>query len=219
MNDMNRANLKGLAVSVCKQIVVAGCLTTLVACGGASGDSGGFGGSQPPPRVKRYLGVQLNGVTQPGLVLQTNSGDELAVAENGIHYFNEEVPANDEYAITVKEQPAGQVCTVNNGSGVAETDAMGSVTCSSSAYTIGGQIAGLSAGNQIVLKNNGDDPLIINANGQFTFHKSVAEGGSYRVTVVIQPAGQICSVANGAENNVHANVANVQVDCVAAIAA
>lgn len=212
---MDKTNLKSLALSVLKQTAVVGCLTALVACGGVSSSDGGNFGSSPPPRVKRSLSVQSTGVTQQGLVLQTNSGDELAVNENGLHYFNEEVPANGEYAITVKEEPVGEVCTVNNGSGLAVTDVMGSVTCSSAAdaYTISGTITGLSTGNQIILQNNGDDPLVVRADGQFTFLKKVAEGGSYLVTVNVQPAGLTCAVANAAGNGVHGNVSDVVVNC------
>ena len=223
MSKANLPDVSKLNLSVFKQIILAGCLATLVACGAGIGGSGSGGssagvGSSPPPRVKRNLGVQLTGLTQPGLVLQTSSGDELAVAENGTHYFGSEVSPNDNYAITVKEQPAGEVCTVKDGSGLAVADVMAPVICSSSAdsYDIGGHVTGLSAGNQITIQNNGGDPLSINAEGKFTFSKPVASGGSYAVTVAMQPAGQICTVAYGAGNDVHADVNNVEVSCVSA---
>lgn len=132
---MKKANLtEGLSkfvnLTVFKQVVLAGCLSTLVACGAGGSDGGGLG-STPPPRIKRQLNVELSGLSQPGLVLQTNSGDELVVAENGTHYFGAEVLPNDKYAITVKEQPAGEVCTVKDGSGTAVEDiSTVSVICS-----------------------------------------------------------------------------------------
>jgi|GEM_PF-6370159 len=143
MKNANLAGLSKLNLTVFKQIVLAGCLTTLVACGGAGSDgSSGIGGA--PPRVKRQLSVELTGLSQPGLILQTNRGDELVVAENGTHHFNAEVPGDDNYAITVKEQPVGELCTVNNGTGLAVEDiSTASVTCSAEAFTVGGGVAGL----------------------------------------------------------------------------
>ncbi len=82
---------------------------------------------------------------------------------------------------------------------------------SSGLFTVGGTISGLVG--TVVLQNNGGNNLSVNANGSFTFAGTVASGSAYSVTVLTQPAGQVCVVTDGA-NTVSANVTNVTVVCV-----
>lgn len=78
-------------------------------------------------------------------------------------------------------------------------------------YTIGGSVTGLS-GTGLVLQDNGGDNLSVTAAGTFTFKTALASGAAYNVTVMTQPSGQTCTVANGS-GTVSANVANVAVSC------
>ena len=87
----------------------------------------------------------------------------------------------------------------------------GTSSSSGSTYTIGGSISGLSG--QVTLLNNGADPLIVKANGSFTFATPVANNGSYAVTVGTQPTGQTCTVTSGSGAGVVANITNVSVVC------
>jgi hypothetical protein len=84
--------------------------------------------------------------------------------------------------------------------------------------TIGGTVSGLGSGLTVVLADNGGDNLTVASNGAFTFATHVAAGAGYSVTVVTQPVGQTCTVANAsgtvATTNV-ANISNVTVTCVA----
>jgi hypothetical protein len=73
---------------------------------------------------------------------------------------------------------------------------------------IGGTVSGLSG--SLTLNNNGADPLVVTANGAFTFSAPVA--GSYLVTIAAQPAGQSCALAN-ASGNATATVNSVSVTC------
>ena len=66
-----------------------------------------------------------------------------------------------------------------------------------------------------MLEDNGGDPLSLSANGPFTFATALAQNAAYEVTVVTDPAGQICSVANGTGTVGTANVTNVAVTCAA----
>ena len=79
-------------------------------------------------------------------------------------------------------------------------------------YTIGGTVSGLS-GN-VVLQNNGTDNEAVSSDGAFTFATAIAEGSPYAVTVLTQPSGQTCTVANGSGTVGHSNVTNVSVTCV-----
>lgn len=80
-------------------------------------------------------------------------------------------------------------------------------------YTIGGAVAGLDNGQQVTLQNNGGDPLILTANGAFSFATPVTYNGSYAVSVGTQPTGQTCTVSNGSGAGVTGNVSNVSVVC------
>ncbi len=78
-------------------------------------------------------------------------------------------------------------------------------------YTVGGTVSGLT-GTGLVLQNNGGDDLAIAASGAFTFSKGLKKNESYSVTVLAQPTGQTCTVANSA-GTVTSNVTNVAVNC------
>lgn len=68
----------------------------------------------------------------------------------------------------------------------------------SSGPTVGGTVTGL-AGAGLVLQNNGGDDLTVSASGTFSFATPLADGASYDVSILTQPASptQICAVANG----------------------
>lgn len=83
-------------------------------------------------------------------------------------------------------------------------------------YTVGGAVTGLLSGSSVELQNNGSNNLTVDANGPFTFSNLLPDGGSYNVTVSIQPAitDLICSVAQGSGTIDGANITDVLVDCV-----
>jgi len=78
-------------------------------------------------------------------------------------------------------------------------------------YTIGGSVSGLTG--TLVLKNNGIDPLTVNANGTFTFAAPMITGATYAVTVGTQPSGQICTLTNPTGTVGTSNVTNIGVAC------
>ena len=80
-------------------------------------------------------------------------------------------------------------------------------------HAIGGTVTGLASGTQLVLNNQGGDPLSVSADGPFAFASPVAHDGSYAITVETQPAGQTCTVSNGAGAGVTADVSDVGVIC------
>ena len=78
-------------------------------------------------------------------------------------------------------------------------------------YTVGGTVSGLSG--TVVLQNNGGNNLLILANSSFVFAGVLADASAYQVTVLTQPSGQTCTVANGAGTVGGANVTNVTLTC------
>jgi Putative esterase len=149
-------------------------------------------------------------------VLQDNGGDNLTVSANGPFTFATALAGGAGYAVTVKTNPAGQTCTVANGSGTIGSANVTSVAVSCAAtatYTVGGSVSGSSG--TVVLQDNGGDNLTVSANGPFTFATALAGGAGYAVTVMTSPAGQTCTVANGSGTVGSANVTNVAVSCAA----
>jgi len=142
----------------------------------------------------------------------------LPISANGDFEFDTAVPDGSDYAVTVKTQPSNsdQVCSVNKGNGTVNGAEVSNiiVICSVDSYTVGGTVSGYE-GNGLVLQNNGSDDLIINANGNFAFGNTVADGSDYVVTVKTQPSNpdQICTVENGSGTINGASVSNIIVTC------
>src|SRR2546425_6755184 len=84
-----------------------------------------------------------------------------------------------------------------------------------SSFAIGGTTSGLSG--TVVLQNNGGDNLSISVNGGFTFAAALTNSSPYAVTVLAQPAGQTCTVANGVGTLAGANITNVTLTCSAIV--
>jgi len=192
-----------------RTLLASSALALLAACGGGGGDSG--------TDATYTVSGQLSGLLAGQSVsLQNNGADSLNLRANGSFTFDVEVPENGAYAVTVITQPAGQRCTVANGSGRATANVSNvAVTCqalASNTYTVGGAASGLGAGKTVVLQNNGRDDLTVSANGGFTFATAMASGAAYAVTIRTQPAGQTCSLS-AASGTVNANVSNIGLSC------
>ena len=150
------------------------------------------------------------------VVLQDNGGNATSVSANGPFTFSTQVAYQSPYAVTVATQPAGENCSITNGSGMTPAANVNNVAvaCAASSYTIGGTISGLASGKTIVLQDNGGNATTVSANGQFTFSTAIAYQSPYAVTIATQPAGQSCSVTNGSGTTPAANVTNISVVCV-----
>ena len=186
-----------------RKFFAAIALASLAACGG--GDGG---------QNKQFtIGGNVAGLAGT-LVLQNNGADALTLNASGAFTFSTKIAKGNPYAVTILTQPVGQVCTVAAGSGTATADVTNvTVACVAASYSIGGTVSGLAG--TMVLQNNGANNLTVAANGPFTFAGQVTHGAPYSVTILTQPAGQVCSVANGA-GTATANVTNVAVTCVSA---
>jgi len=147
------------------------------------------------------------------VVLRNNGGNDLTVSANGSFTFSAPVAQGSPYAVTVLTQPAGQSCSVANGTGTVAGANVGDVTvsCAANTFTVGGTISGLSG--TVVLQNNGGDNLTISVNGAFTFAAALINASPYAVTILAQPAGQTCTVANDAGTVNGTNVTNVTLTC------
>ncbi|HEX8823263.1 MAG TPA: hypothetical protein VF794_25260 [Archangium sp.] len=163
----------------------------------------------------------LDGLGAGGtLKVVNNGGDERTLVEDGPFTFPVEVAEGGTYAVTVSAQPAGQRCTVKNGSG---TNLMADVTnveiTCVPLYTLGGTVTGLESGKSLVLTNNGGDDLTVNGvaggSASFTFATGLAGGETYAVAVKTPAEEMICTVdeATASGTIATAKVTNVAVTC------
>lgn len=164
------------------------------------------------------VGVTVTGFAgTTSLVLQNNAGDDLTIDANGSVNFAIEVADEEDYLVTVLDQPAGpdQTCTVTGGSGTIHQAAVSgiAVDCVTIQYSISGAVSGLQALETVVLQNNGgsDTPWLSNSN--YIFGASFDDDSAYAVTATVVPGGRSCLVTNATGFIDAPAVVDVDVDC------
>src|SRR5690606_38744878 len=126
-----------------------------------------------------------------------------------------------DWSVVVNSAPAGQTCSVSNGSGVLTADVTNvSITCSDIAvdptgFSIEGDLRGAS-GNvdwQCLVASvyyhdgaNGDGSVT------HSYCDGVPEGSIWTIEVTTAPAGQTCDVSNGS-GTITGNVTNLANIC------
>jgi hypothetical protein len=176
--------------------------TSLTACGGIGGAT---------------ISGTMTGLATGATVVLENTGnnDTLSVTANGTFKFADGAKAGDAYNVTVLTQPAGQTCTPVNSAGTVDTagdDVANIVISCATSSSLGGTVTGLGTGRSLVLANNGVQVNIV-ADGSFSFPGILAANSTFSVTVVTQPSGLTCTLAN-ATGTITANVVSlVTVTC------
>ncbi|MEO7431216.1 MAG: choice-of-anchor Q domain-containing protein [Dokdonella sp.] len=166
------------------------------------------------------VGGTVQGLTGSGLTLHLDPGDggageDLAVTAGANSFvFATALNQGATYAVTIGAQPASQVCSITNGSGVID-DTVDNVLvqCDAALYTIGGMASGVS-GAGLVLQLNGANNLPV-VDGGFVFPAALPTGSNYIVSILATPAGRVCSLTNAGGVVGTANIPDVAVDCVA----
>ncbi|HKQ25233.1 MAG TPA: hypothetical protein VJT81_12395, partial [Burkholderiales bacterium] len=158
------------------------------------------------------IGGAVSGHNGTGLDLKLNGTTPLTMSGNGAFAFDA-IADGSIYSVAVTLQPIGQTCTVANGSdtiaGANVTNV--AVTCATNTFSLGGTVSGLTG--TLVLQVNGGNDLTLTTNGSFEFNGHLADSSPYSVTMLTQPAGQTCTVANGAGTVSGANVTSISVAC------
>jgi 6-phosphogluconolactonase (cycloisomerase 2 family) len=193
-NRVRRVSRNTLALSL---VYAAGCTINNSAPGGytVSGTLSGLASGQQ-------------------VTLADNGKDTLNVTTDGSFTFQQPVIYSQPYSVTIATQPAGQTCSVSNGSGSSFSYNVANVNvlCTSTTYQVGGTVSGLAAGASVTLVDNGTDTLAVSVDGNFNFAAPLIYNQTYAVTVSTQPTGQTCAVTMGS-GTVTAAVATVAVTC------
>lgn len=188
--------------------VALACALGLAACGG--GDD------------NLLLAGNVYGLLKDGLVIQNNGGPDLAIPAGATNFsFPQLISSDSDFNITVKALPPSTKCDVVNGKGKSGAYSVYSVEirCVTSSYDLGGTISGLDATGLVLI--NGSQRKVIPAgatsftmtafadDGTTYVSGRVPDGQPYGITILQQPTGRTCSVANGtgtmgstAQNNV-----------------
>lgn len=180
------------------------CAVVLTACGGDDG--------------QLLLGGQISGVTKPGMVLTNNNGSdyEIPVPSNGTgittFFFPTRISSDDKYDVRVKSMPTNvEKCELFQNTGRAGFDVTTiQIACSFRTQALGGTVSNLK--NDLILVN-GSDRVVVPAGATAFTMARVAQDAPYGVSILANPAGQSCTVANGVGTMGPADVNNVTVTC------
>jgi len=177
------------------------CTLALSACGDGNGNL--------------LLGGSVSGINKEGLVLQNNGGSDLAISAPGQFVFKDLVGTDSNYDVTVKSIPSNvEKCEVTNGKGRAAFNILNIlVTCTIKTHELKGTVTGLGNASGLVLVNGSDRQAVSAGATSFAMTK-VSEDSPYGITILPQPAGLTCHVANGVGKMGTADVTGVQVSCV-----
>lgn len=172
-----------------------------------------------PPTATHTVYAAISGLASgASITLRNNTSDTLTESVDGTYAFSQKIAEGASYQVVVQTPPAGQTCTVTNGSGTMGTsDVTADVSCTTTpTHTVGGNLTGLALNETLDVSLNNASPVKLSANGVFTLTPAVAEGASYAVTITTQPTGQLCSITNGTGVMRTSDVTNVGISCLAA---
>lgn len=164
------------------------------------------------------VGGTISGLAFPGLIL-VNDGSELAVAAGATTFaFPNQIDYGAAYSVTIKANtsPLHQTCSVLNGADTAGRMASINIgiVCGLNAFAIGGTVTGLTTDGLVLTNGTSGGTVTVakDATG-YTFGTAVPYGNTYGVTVLTQPTGQTCTVANPSGLMQDASVGNINITC------
>lgn len=162
-----------------------------------------------------YLSGSISGLAKDGLILQNGSEALPVTSGSSTFVFTQLLNTDQSYNVTIKQQPTGAVCTVNNGSGKASAYSVGltTVSCLTNQYKLGGTISGLSADGLILnIGSNTSSPLA--GSTTFVFGNTLGDGSAYNVNVLQNPPGLACTISNPIGSMGSSNNTSLVVGCV-----
>ena len=177
------------------------------------------------------VGGSVTGLIGTGLVLQDNSGDNLAITTNGNFTFATPLLNAAAYSVSILTQPTGaQQCTATQNTGtIANANVINvAIDCTAPTFAIGGQVLGLAGAtpnppsqinleltdNSFQIQNNLGNTKIITHNGTFQFSTKEALNDQYQVSIFHGSSSQTngCTLW-GYKGVVTAAITNIVIDC------
>jgi len=161
----------------------------------------------------------VQGVLYTGLVLtNVKNGDTVSVPVGATTFkFGKNLEYGDEYDVQILTggNPLHQTCQVFNGKDTAgrlATINVG-VSCLLNERFLGGKITGLTS-DGLILTNGSDEQLPL-AKGAttFTFGRPLPFGTAYGVTILKQPAANLCTLSNAVGTMGDVVIDTISVSC------
>ena len=206
------------ALAQCASILSAVALVT--ACGGGGGGATPPG-SNPgtPPPTTYTVGGTISGLTAAGLQLSL-SGETLSPAANAVDFrFAQKLESGDSYAVTIAQQPTGQICSLNPASGtVGNANVTLLLSCSTALFPAG-TITGLTQGQLTLNLNSGFETLTKSGGDtSFAFSQGIASGSEFTIAIDLPAAHAdqpkaICSLDNSSGVAGTVDVENLNLVC------
>ena len=163
------------------------------------------------------LGGSVAGLTGGGLML-SNGSAVLSIPANATTFsFGPVLGATSSYSVAVQQQPAGQFCSVTNGTGTANASDVTNIQVSCVSPTVGASVSvsGLQSAGLVVgicYSTSDCSQNFFFGNGTYTFTDIVPAGAPYTVSVQNEPDGTNCNVVSGG-NGVAQSALNISVSC------
>ena len=187
---------------ISRAAIVLASVTGLAACGGGSNVS------------NISVGGTVTGLTIGTLTLNNGYSSVTLPTNTSTFNFTARVPTGYGFLTVVTANSPDLTCRVTNGSGVATADVTNVLVACVPNQTLGGSVYNLTASGLVLA--NGSDTVAVPVNtGTFVMPTKIGDGFAYGVTVLTQPTGLNCTVANGVGTMSTTNVSNVAVTCVA----
>ena len=156
------------------------------------------------------LGGSISGLLG-GLTLKNSDGSLLYLSKNGAFNFLENYSLNQEYHVEIVKQPVGQICSLNNESGITSLEEVSSIQiiCENDLYNITIDVQGLGNVRLQIFVN--DSELFVNSLGNYTQEIPYK---SHYVVKFEAPLTKSCEISNGLiEANMPANDVEIVMTC------
>jgi hypothetical protein len=171
------------------------------------------------------IGVKVVGLTQPGLTLLNNGGDQLSLVpampvatppDTVSGFFALPVRSGGGYIVNIATQPNGQTCSIQGEAGAVTNADIESivVNCDANRYTLSGGVGGL-LGTGLALEDEAGEMVNVTSES-FAFAATRITGESYTVKIKSQPSSpsQICSLQNASGVVGAVDVTNIFASCI-----
>lgn len=167
----------------------------------------------------------IEGLQYDGMVLTNNGANDLPVPAKASSFaFPGSIEYGTPFNVVVKKQPDHQSCNFgSNTEPGGQVDTAGRqvaikvvITCLLVTQPLGGSVTGLTADGLVLINGSNDQIGILKDATTYNFASQISYGTSYGISVLTQPTGLKCTVANPNGVVGDAAITNVNVSCVPA---
>lgn len=168
------------------------------------------------------VGGTVSGLANSGLKLQVNGGETVEVPAGATSFsFPSGISYGTEYQVEIVQHPAHMTCaflgTTNVGSAGHTTTINIQLTCSQNSWVVSGTVEGLTTGDLVLVNGSAIGSFTVpKGSTNFTLPTKIPVGTAYGITVLTQPTGLKCEVANGSGVMGDEDRNNVRVVCTTA---